>query len=294
MICSGVKPNAARSFGSAPASSRALTVSALDLIRECDRQLEAITGEARVDLPYFRANAFAGIFDSKSKAELEYAGSWEQDESIAALLSLREAITEPAFKEANIVRRFQIKANLANRLSNLGRCVEAIEQWSLVCNDWPTFAMALGNRANSICSYAKHLYDDGHRAIFLKVAAAGYRAALADDAFWDSGPDEHALTVFAKHLEEIDAKLVAIAFDHDFDMNGFSLGETPAEQVYRKCCLDKGLLLNPLNDVSPASVAARDILHLPSHTYRIGEELRFPAYYNHLKQEYVSARFRLY
>ena len=111
---------------------------------------------------------------------------------------------------------------------------------------------------------------------------------------WDSGPDEHALTVFAKHLEEIDARLVAIAFDHDFDMNGFSLGETPAEQVYRKWCLDKGLFLNPLNDVSTASVAARDILSLPSHTYRIGEESRFPAYYNHLKQEYVSARFRLY
>ena len=36
------------------------------------------------------------------------------------------------------------------------------------------------------------------------------------------------------------------------------------------------------------------MLHLPSHSYGIKEVLRFPAYYNLLKQEYVSARYRLY
>ena len=274
------------------ASDKANEQALLDLIRECDQQLETITGEARVDLHYFRANAYAGIFKSKHNAE--YAWNWEQDEAVAELLSLRKAIAEPAFKETTIVRRFQIRTNLANRLSNLGRCVEAIEQWSLVLNDCSNFAMASGNRAYGIRSYAEHLYDDGHRGIFLKFASAGYSSALADDAFWDSGPDECARAVFAEHLGQINANLAAINFDHDFDMDGFSLGETPAEQVYRKWCLEEGLFLNPLNDVSTASVGARDILHLPSHTYKIDEGPRFPAYYNHLKQEYVSARFRLY
>lgn len=36
------------------------------------------------------------------------------------------------------------------------------------------------------------------------------------------------------------------------------------------------------------------MLHLPSHIYQIDESPRFPAYYNLLKQEYVSARYRLY
>ncbi len=40
--------------------------------------------------------------------------------------------------------------------------------------------------------------------------------------------------------------------------------------------------------------AARDVLHLPSHTYKINDESRFPNYYNILKQEYVSARFMLF
>ena len=42
------------------------------------------------------------------------------------------------------------------------------------------------------------------------------------------------------------------------------------------------------------SVAATDVLHLPDHTYSIDEAPRFPAYFNLLKQEYVSARYRLY
>ena len=41
-------------------------------------------------------------------------------------------------------------------------------------------------------------------------------------------------------------------------------------------------------------MAARDVLHLPDHVYRIREVPQYPAYFNLLKQEYVSASFRLY
>ena len=75
-----------------------------------------------------------------------------------------------------------------------------------------------------------------------------------------------ARTEFAEHLGQIDAYLDAINFDHDFDMDSFSLGETSEEQAYREWCLNEGLFLNPLNDVSTASVAAQDVLHLPNHT----------------------------
>ena len=45
--------------------------------------------------------------------------------------------------------------------------------------------------------------------------------------------------------------------------------------------------------MTKATVVATDILHLPSHTHSVGETPRFPAYYNHLKQEFFSARYRL-
>ena len=84
------------------------------------------------------------------------------------------------------------------------------------------------------------------------------------------------------------------AYDEDFDFNQFTLGATEEERSYRRWCLRERLFLNPLNDQFTESVAAADVLHLPDHTYKIGEVPRFPAYYNLLKQEYVSARYRLF
>ena len=55
-----------------------------------------------------------------------------------------------------------------------------------------------------------------------------------------------------------------------------------------------GLFLNPLNEAYMDSVAATDVLHLPSHSYKFPESPRFPAYFNLMKQEFVSARYRLY
>ena len=262
------------------------------LVDECDSRLEIASGEDRVLLYYFQANAYSGI--ASTKYDANYAWSWGQTESVAELLSLRHALAEPAFDTINPVRRCQIRTNIASRLNSLGRCVEALEQWQLVLQTIPNFAMALGNKAYGISSYAQYLYDSGHVGIFLKAASEGYSAALAEDGFWDSGTDERVHGKFSRDLAQVRAYLEAIEFDHSFDLNAFTLGETVDEQTYRRWCLQERLFLNPLNDVTTATVAARDILHLPSHVYKVGDAPRFPAYYNHLKQEYISARFRLY
>ena len=272
----------------AAANERALKL----LVDECDRHLETASGEDRVLLYYFQANANSGIASTKHDAN--YAWSWEQTEIVAALLSLRHAIDEPLFNTINPVRRCQIRTNMASRLNSLGRCVEALEQWQLVIQAIPKFAMALGNMAHGIGSYAQYIYDSGHVGIFVKAASEAYSAALAEDAFWDSGPDERAHGEFSRRLPKVSAYLEAVQFDHLIDLNAFTLGKTVDEQRYRRWCLQERLFLNPLNDVTTATVAATDVLHLPSHVYNVGDAPRFPAYYNHLKQEYVSARFRLY
>lgn len=272
----------------AAANDRALIL----LVDECDGHLKTALGEDRVLLHYFKANAYSGI--TSAKYDSDYAWSWEQTESVAELLSLRHAIAEPTFGAINPIRQCQILTNIANRLNSLGRCVEALEQWQLVIQIIPNFSMALGNMAYGICSYAQHLYDYGHVGIFLKAASEQYSAALAEGGFWDSGPDERARSRFSRDLARVNANLEAIHFDHSFDLNAFTLGETADERCYRDWCLQERLFLNPLNDVTTAAVAATDVLHLPSHVYKIGDVPRFPAYYNHLKQEYISARFRVY
>ena len=83
-------------------------------------------------------------------------------------------------------------------------------------------------------------------------------------------------------------------YDREFDLNQWPLGATAEERSYRRWCLRERLFLNPLNEAYTDSVAASDVLHLPDHAYRIGEAPRFPLYYNLMKQEYISARYRLY
>jgi len=245
-----------------------------------------------VDLYYLVSNAYAGLL--RTKPDKELSEKWEHSQSVEVLLALRQALAEPAFESTGIVRKFQIRTNLANQLNSLGRCVEALEQWSLAIVEWPNFAMALGNRAVGTTSYARFLYDQGHQAIFLNYAAEDYQKALSQDAFWDSGPDDAASKTFRDNLHFVHSILNEMEFDFDFDLDSFSLGESEEEGSYREWCLNEKLFLNPLNDVCTKAVAARDVLLLPSHSYGIGETVRFPSYFNHLKQEYVTARFRLY
>ncbi|MBE3653584.1 LA2681 family HEPN domain-containing protein [Vibrio navarrensis] len=83
-------------------------------------------------------------------------------------------------------------------------------------------------------------------------------------------------------------------FDSKFNFNGFSLGKHQKEQDYRRWCLQHKLFMNPLNDVFTATIAANDVLHLPSHVYAVGEDPRFSKYFNFLKQEFIVARHMLY
>jgi hypothetical protein len=183
---------------------------------------------------------------------------------------------------------------LANSLSTLGRSVEAIEEHSKVLDLDPLFAKALGNRAYAVTTASYYLYDQGHQRLMLKFARDDYHRALQPTAYWDSGFEERAADQFAKKMMEIKAYLEGASFDENFDLSSFALGDTDEEVEYRSWCLSNHLFLNPLNDVTEEPIAATDVLHLPSHTYQFSEEVRFPAFYNILKQEYVSSRYHLF
>ena len=110
----------------------------------------------------------------------------------------------------------------------------------------------------------------------------------------ERGDRESFASSLTDQRDSIQAHLVEVAYDEDFDFDQFPLGATEIERSYRSWCLQERLFLNPLNEQFTESVAAADVLHLPDHTYKIGQRPRFPAYYNLLKQEYVSARYRLF
>ena len=263
------------------------------LIDDCEYQLLTAKGEDRLLLQYYQSNAYAAIVSFKYN-DRDYTWSWEQPEGIRNILLLRQAINEPAFGAINVSRAFQIRTNLANRLSNFGRYIAANEQYLAVLETFPTFAKALANRASVLSHYARALYDEGHAIILVKKARALYEAALSDDAFWESGDRADISLDLIEEVKQIEFVLNNFDLDDDFDPSTFTLGSTSEERSYRLWCLEERLFLNPLNDVFAVPVAATDVLHLPSHTYRTDGAPRFVEYYNVMKQEYISARYRLY
>ena len=260
---------------------------------ECKDRLTTATGAARVLLHYYRSNTYAGIISGKH-GDVDYVWSWEQPDGIENILSLRNAIAEPAFRAIDPLRASQIHTNLANRLNNLGRPVAANEHWLAALATTPGFAKAHANRAKALAFYAGTIYDQGHEPVLLSAALASFENSMHEDAVWESGDRESVVPDLIARSTQIATYLKKIGYDHNSDPARWSLGSTEEERRYRIWCLQEQLFLNPLNDAYTNAVAATDVLHLPDHTYSICEAPRFPAYYNLMKQEYVSARYRLY
>ena len=263
------------------------------LCNDCERELATAKGEQRVHLRYYQSNTYAAIITSKHR-DADYTWSWEQPDGVQNILLLRQAISEQSFEGFDPVVACQIRTNLANRLNNLGRPIAANEQWLKALETIPDFAKALANRAKGLAHYAGTLYDSNHTPLLLASARSLFDAALDGDAFWESGDRDSVAPLLFKQREQITSHLDHIPYDEEFDLNRQSLGATEKERSYRRWCLHERLFLNPLNEAYTDTVAATDVLHLPDHTYRIEEVPRFPAYYNLMKQEYVSARYRLY
>ena len=264
----------------------------ISLIEDCSIALKEAVGTDRPILYYFTSNAYSGIVTAKY--DVEYAWLWDQPEAVLELFNLRLAVNEDHFEDLNIVIQCQIRTNLANRLNSLGRCIEAIEHWDAALRIIPKFAKALGNRAYGLQCYSRLLYDHNHRSILLHNASKDVASAIGDDAYWDTGEEPATKNALRARLDSIEAYLDQVGYQRSLDLNAFDLGETQKEQDYRQWCLNNRMFLNPLNDALTDKVAASDFQHLPSHTYNFEEEPRFPVYYNHMKQEYASARFRYY
>ena len=259
----------------------------------CEDRLGATTGADRVLLLYYWSNTLSSIIEIK-RTDPDYLWNWNQPEGVENILLLRRAIAEPSFTNTTSVVVRQIRTNLANRLHAVGRPIAANEERLRVLRSDPHFAKALSGQAQGIAFYATQLYDNYHILLLLAAARSLFDAALGKTAFWESGDRASVAPRLLEERNRIANDLHRNGFDERYDLSRWSLGNTEEERTYRRWCLRERLFLNPLNDAYTESVAATDVLHLPSHSYRIDEAPRFPGYFNLLKQEYVSARFRLY
>ncbi len=241
-----------------------------------------------VTLDYFLGNAWDNL-RRLSRPENHEAWEWQQEEFEKEITHLRLALRGEGFAEMPAVRRRQILTNLGNAMSELGRFIEATEYLSRALADDASFSMAQGNRGVVLSRYAQTLYDPGHAMVLIRRAREDLGAALRGRTLHPG-----AKKFFEARAAWVEEVLKKNARRKKVDLEGHSLGEQEAEVQYRRWCLERGLFLNPLNDLGPHPIAAHDVLTTPSITVGLDEGPSYPGFFNQMKQEFVSARYLYY
>lgn len=237
----------------------------------------------RSELFYFIANSWAALRDAQNP-ESRKSFDWEIEEVEKELIFLRKSAYHDGFDQLQLGRQCQILTNLAGRLSEIGRPVEALLYWDEALTKAQSFGMAHGNRGIGIWKYGHHLYDQGHEALFLLEAEEALKKSCKSDS-----TDPEALLYFKGELERI-PKMKSSSLKN----KEFKLGDSVEEISYRKWCLENRLFLNPLNDITANSIAATDVFALPSITTRTPEMPLYFSRFNLMKQEYIAARHLMY
>lgn len=269
-------------------SDSALTDKALAWCEQIEPCLD--TEKQRATLDYFRANAWANRHSEK-RSTIPQAWAWDQEELQQQIFYLRRARNSPAFKELHKIRQCQILTNLANQLDFAGRFIEARALWSEALQEQPAFWMARANRGRGLMYYAHALYDEGHMRILALHAHKDLTDSLLHVDQYPEFGDPAVRPTFASHAHGISKHFDLAEIEASYRPDRFSLTEEKNERAYRTWCLHETLFLNPLNDIAPHAIAARDILTLPNFVTKTNESPVLIGFFNQLKQEFVSARW---
>ncbi|WP_051234909.1 LA2681 family HEPN domain-containing protein [Marinimicrobium agarilyticum] len=271
------------------ATDKALPEQARQALDHCDALEERLGGTQRVELDYFRANAWSVIRQAKHSDE-SAVWEWDQPEILNEIFYLRSAVRSTQFSSLGTFRQCQMLVNLGNILSHIGRPIEAIEYWARALTRMPKFAMALGNLGFGLETFAKYLYDPGHQVVILKEACGFLKSVAEPGAVWDREDYRTVAQSMLKKAEAIEAH-VDFSRVESISLSEHSLGRSKMERQYRVWALDNGLFLSPLNDLGAYPIAAHDVLHLPAMVRPLSEPPHYIGFFNQLKQEYATARF---
>lgn len=236
-------------------------------------------------LHFYLANAHANLRQINNEDDK----FWQIKEIEEEIRHLRQALFNDKTDELPIALSCPILTNLGNLLSSCGRRIEAIDFYDRALEKNSQFSMARGNKGLCFFFYALMLYDKGHIAHLIKASYKELQQALTN-----SLDDENAKRIFSKWIEIIKSHYQEEFLESELNFKEFSLGFSKKEKNYRIWVLRNKLFLNPLNDIGPFSIAATDILHVPSIVAKIEEPPIYQGFYNQIKQEFVSARFLCY
>ena len=92
--------------------------------------------------------------------------AFETPEIENQVIHLRKAL---AINFDETMLKSQILTNLGNTFSQIGRFIEATQYWKQAMELRPGFGMAVGNLGFGLGHYARVLFDEGHRFLFVSL-----------------------------------------------------------------------------------------------------------------------------
>ena len=267
---------------------------------ECAKLIESTNGIDQTTLFYFRANIQGGIWNS---LKIEERYQWWQTNLIKEISFLQRAIKSKDFDKLHYMRRFQIQTNYANKLSSVGRNIEAIELFGKILIHKPYFGPALGNRGSLIIRLTKFIKNDNNEAhicVLLGYDELLYVLKNADskNIQWESTN----LTHKNDHLEFCKSRIDEVTYNDIYDKlredyRAFYKDKnsmSKAERKYHKFILERNLFLHPINVIGNNEFGSFDSISLPALTTNIYEMPIFFDLFNQLKSEFCFARLMFF
>lgn len=212
---------------------------------------------------------------------------------------LRESISYLELGEVNLPEyvpyiaglKMNLYTNYGNALDHIGRKIASIEQYKRALSINPDFGMALGNLGLAYHHYGVLVYDPVHRDYFHYFSYHYLKKAVNSN---DPSLYESARNSFSRILTNYHPDYVENVLKKPLNISDYSY-DNKEEYEYRKWVLDKGLFLNPLNDLYVGEFCfSGDILQLPNMVMKVGDKPVFHGMFNQFKQEYIFARYQYY
>lgn len=235
---------------------------------------------------YNLANGFYCLFGLKRGKNPSY-GYFEDTEINQAKEFFRKAleqrIDKPQFES-------QIYVNLGNCYDEVGRAVEAQDCYTEALKLNPEHGMALGNKGQGLFFYAA--LSGEHQGTILKEAYTLLSQAIKREITQD------AHTTFVDYMRRIELQVKDKQFfDQSFDdYPGYKIqAESELDKFLTGFCLERKLYLNICNFCQRCDAAIGDTAIIRKMIAKPNDYsfLVLSSYLNHIKQEYITARFLL-
>jgi len=250
-------------------------------------------------LYYFIGNILSSLRRINHIKENSNIWNIEQKELFNEIYYYRKSIREEGFDNLQLEYKLYIYTNLANAFSHYGRTVNALKYYDKALSLYPSFEMALINKAECLKSYSRLSYDWSHKEILLKKSYDTYQ--IGAEVLYNilqEREDEYYSNILSNtmlDIIEIEEVLGKEFLAQEYDLNSYPLRNYKNEIAYREWALKNTLFLNPMNDLGLNSIATHDPLHMPDMITEIKNGFpRYIIHFNQMKQEYISYRHLLF